>query len=332
MIIHENGNVKGTFLVGDNEIRIEKMDSKITPNDLTEREKIVRKYWKGIEASLENEAIGQRNLVVRKPSEPKEEKKSKTSDALSLMFWPFRIHTYFGIGYVVVMCMGLFGGFLSMGLVLLALLLIPAIVMKWFGSGAKVKKRNLEAKKKYEEDMRKYELTLKENEKKKLQSQARIEDIIAKLAEKVRPEVDQYDAQVELYAKKALDNAAGIEEMVSYTFDKFRNRISGQRTSSDVRFIEASLAFQVTSTRITYVYESGYSSYVSDFVFKDRRYHDLNNEFECEGLARAIATLVVVRQKAQTPMAMITMDHMDSKYTVRYKVANSNFKTAKDIF
>lgn len=318
--------------MGDNEIRIEKMDSKATPYDLTERERIVRKYWRGIEASLENEAIAQRNLVARKPSMPEVKKETKTSTAVFSAFWPFMINPIFGIIYVIIMISAFIGAMIPLGLIMAVLLLAPGILMKYFGSAANVKKQNAEAKKKYEEDMRQYEITVKENEKKKLQSQARMEKIIAKMAEAARPEVERYDAQADVYTKKALDNAAGIEEMVSYTFDKFSNRIAGQSAAKDVKFIEASLTFEVLPTQIKYSYQSGYSNYVSDFVFKDRRYHDLNNNFECEGLARAIATLVIIRQKAQHNMAMISMDHMDAKYTLRYKKPNSNFQAAKDIF
>lgn len=151
---------------------------------------------------------------------------------------------------------------------------------------------------------------------------------------RTQQEIASYEAEVEQYFKKIMRNAENLTPMIENVISMMNRMISHADTRSHMRFVEADLVYQVITTGIKYSYLSKYTNPQDDYVFDVARYHDLNNDAECEGLAQALAKLTIKRMKATNSANSfnISVDHCDAQVTLHYKGANKNFVPGRDIY
>lgn len=151
--------------------------------------------------------------------------------------------------------------------------------------------------------------------------------------QRTRQEIAAYENDVKMYAKKVLNKADGITPMVDHVVNMFQRMISHADAGSHVKFIEADFSFQVINTGIKYSYQSRYTNPQDDYNFDKARYRALNSPAECEGLAQALAKIVISKMKTIYPpnSLNITLTHNDAQVTLHFKGANKNFVPARDI-
>ena len=174
-----------------------------------------------------------------------------------------------------------------------------------------------------------------DNEKQRLTDAAygKIRDAYTAADQKTVREINQYDSEVKQHTQKVMKNRESIRPMVDHATDMFQRMIGHADSSSHMRFIEADFTYQVVRTGITYSYQSRYTNPQDDYNFNRERYRDLNSDAECEGLAQALAKLVIAKMKSIYPANSIniTVSHNDARVSMHFKGANKNFVPARDI-
>ena len=113
----------------------------------------------------------------------------------------------------------------------------------------------------------------------------------------------------------------------------FQRMISHADSGSNMRFVETDFTYQVVRTGIMYSYQSRYTNPQDDFNFDKQRFRNLNSDTECEGLAQALAKLTIRRMNKLYPtLSSINVGHVDAEVILHFKMPNSNFVNATDIF
>jgi len=174
-----------------------------------------------------------------------------------------------------------------------------------------------------------------ENERRRLQDEAnnQIRQAYAQSDQRTQQEIAAYDRDVKMYAQKVLSKAESIAPMVDHVVSMFQRMISHADAGAHMKFIKADFYYQVTTTGIKYSYGSRYTNPQDDYNFNKERYRDLSSPAECEGLARALAKLVINKMKSLYPpnSLNISLSHNDAQVTLHFKGANKNFVPARDI-
>lgn len=162
----------------------------------------------------------------------------------------------------------------------------------------------------------------------------KIADAWHRAQQRYQSQCDKYDADVRGNSKKILGNAKNVSPMVDHSVDMFERMISHSDSGSNRKFIEADFTYKVGNTCITYSYNSRYTNSMDDFDFSRERFHNIGSAAECEGLARALAKLIIAKMMTIYPEATttISLSHVDAEVTLHFKGANKNFVPARDIF
>ena len=174
-----------------------------------------------------------------------------------------------------------------------------------------------------------------DNKKRTLQQQAEndIRRAYDEADRQTQREIAAYDAEVKSYSQKILRSPESISPMVEHATNMFQRMISHADSGAHIRFIESDFTYLVRNTGIVYSYQSNYTNPQDDYNFNKERYRDLKSDSECEGLAQALAKLIIAKMKALYPANSIniTVSHMDARVTMHFKGANKNFVPARDI-
>lgn len=151
--------------------------------------------------------------------------------------------------------------------------------------------------------------------------------------QRTRQEIAIYENDVKMYAQKVMAKSQSIEPMVNHVVSMFQRMISHADDGSHMKFVEADFTYQVTTSAIKYSYQSRYTNPQDDFNFNKERYRDLKTPAECEGLAKALAKLVINKMKSIYPpnSINISLSHNDAQVTLHFRGANKNFVPARDI-
>ena len=174
-----------------------------------------------------------------------------------------------------------------------------------------------------------------DNEKRRLQdianNEIRQEYVFAD--QRTQQEIEAYDSDVKMYAQKVLKKADSIAPMVDHVVNMFQRMVSHADAGAHMRFVEADFTYQVITTGIKYSYQSHYTNPQDDYNFNKERYRDLSTPAECEGLAQALAKLVINKMKTIYPpnSINISLTHNDAQVVLHFKGANKNFVPARDI-
>lgn len=153
------------------------------------------------------------------------------------------------------------------------------------------------------------------------------------IEEKIREQIELYDENVKNTCNSLVSNPLKIESMIEYSLGMFKRMISHADSDSNKKFIECNFTYIVTTTEIKYLYDSEYTNPRDDFNFAKQRFRNLNKLYECEGLALALAEIMLNEmKKIYSPDTLnITIGNVDSKVTMEFKAPNENFVAAKDI-
>lgn len=182
--------------------------------------------------------------------------------------------------------------------------------------------------------VRKYNANI-DSEKRRLQgiadNEIRQEYVFAD--QRTQQEIEAYDSDVKMYAQKVLKKADSIVPMVDHVVSMFQRMVSHADAGAHMKFVEADFTYQVTNSGIKYSYQSRYTNPQDDYNFNKERYRDLTTPAECEGLAQALAKLVINKMKSIYPpnSINISLNHNDAQVTLHFKGANKNFVPARDI-
>lgn len=151
--------------------------------------------------------------------------------------------------------------------------------------------------------------------------------------QRTQQEINAYERDVKMYAQKVMTKSESITPMVDHVVDMFQRMISHADTGAHMKFIEIDFTYQVVTEGIKYSYQSRYTNPQDDYNFNRERYRDLSTPAECEGLARALAKLVINKMKSLYPSNSIniSLNHNDAQVTLHFKGANKNFVPARDI-
>lgn len=150
---------------------------------------------------------------------------------------------------------------------------------------------------------------------------------------KIKEQIALYDNNVKEAYDKIITNLSNIETMVDYSVDMFKRMISHADCDSSTKFIECIFEYVVTFNEVKYLYESEYTNPRDDFNFEKQRFRNLQYDYECEGLALALAQAVSNRMRALYPpnTLNISIGNVDSKVKINFKALNENFVVARDI-
>lgn len=151
---------------------------------------------------------------------------------------------------------------------------------------------------------------------------------------KTQQDIEQYDSEVKRNCQAILKKSNEFAAMINHTVDMFQRMVSHADSSSNKKFVEADFTYKVELYGICYKYKSTYSNIKDDFNFDKQRYRNLETKEECEGLAQAIAKMVISKMKTLYPpnSLNITVNHIDAEVTLHFKAANKNFIPPRDIF
>lgn len=146
-------------------------------------------------------------------------------------------------------------------------------------------------------------------------------------------EIAAYERDVKMYAQKAMAKSESIAPMVDHAVNMFQRMISHADARAHIRFVEADFTYQVLTSGIKYHYSSRYTNPLDDYNFNKERYRDLSAPAECEGLAQALARLIIHKMKSIYPpnSINISLNHNDAEVALHFKGANKNFVPARDI-
>ena len=146
-------------------------------------------------------------------------------------------------------------------------------------------------------------------------------------------EIAAYERDVKMYAQKVMTKSESVASMVDHVVGMFQRMVSHADAGAHMKFIEADFTYQVINSGIKYSYQSRYTNSQDDYDFNKERYRDLTSPAECEGLAQALAKLVINKMKGIYPpnSINISLNHNDAQVTLHFKGANKNFVPARDI-
>ena len=219
----------------------------------------------------------------------------------------------------VITVLGIVAGSISGLIIGLALGFVVALVVILAGAGinSAIKDR------KYGQEIKKVET----------EAEARIKEVDEDVKKRIETEIKLYDENVRNTCQKVLLDPANIDTMIDYSAQMFKRMISHADSDSNKKFIECNFQYIVTTTDIKYWYDSEYTNPRDDFNFARQRYRDLHYEYECEGLAIALAQAVSNKIKTLYPpnTLKITMSNEDAKVVMNFKAPNENFVVARDI-
>lgn len=174
-----------------------------------------------------------------------------------------------------------------------------------------------------------------DSEKQRLQDAANneIRQEYMRADQRTQQEIAAYERDVKMYAQKVMAKSESIAPMVEHVVNMFQRMISHADAGAHMKFIEADFTYQVVTDGIKYSYQSRYTNPQDDYNFNRERYRDLSTPAECEGLAQALAKLVINKMKSiYPPNSMnISLNHNDAQVTLHFKGANKNFVPARDI-
>ena len=314
------------------------------------REGIRRKYDSIYMEKEEAVKAYQATLTAEMPEmKPYEKERSKGMQILGVIMsvvWPVMFGGAMGggiggvIGMFVAAFMGMCGvravsGELDTTCMIVLGVYIIGVIFSFFAvvSNASTKRTNKKIQRENDEKMKRYNEELQDISNKKMQSNQKLAEERRKLTDAANAEIARYDADVDAFCQQALGNS-GIEPMVEKTVEMFKRMVSHQESGTDVKYVEADFNYEVSKTGIAYIYGSGYSNPESEFNFQKERFHDLNRDEECEGLAKALSVLVVARMKEEYPsdLTTIKVSNQDAYFNLYFKTANENFEAARDIF
>lgn len=165
------------------------------------------------------------------------------------------------------------------------------------------------------------------------ETEERIKNVDEETKKRIENELKLYDYNVKTTYQKVISNPANIDTMIDYSIQMFKRMISHADSDSNMKFIECNFKYIVTTTEIKYWYDSEYTNPRDDFNFSKQRYRDLHYEYECEGLALALAQAVSNKMKTLYPpnTLKITISNEDAKVVMNFKAPNENFVVARDI-
>ena len=151
--------------------------------------------------------------------------------------------------------------------------------------------------------------------------------------QRTQQEIAAYERDVKMYAQKVMAKSESIAPMVDHVVNMFQRMISHADAGAHMKFIEADFTYQVVTDGIKYSYQSRYTNPQDDYNFNRERYRDLSTPAECEGLAQALAKLVINKMKSIYPpnSINISLNHNDAQVTLHFKGANKNFVPSRDI-
>ncbi len=167
-----------------------------------------------------------------------------------------------------------------------------------------------------------------------MERDTKIKEIDEKISHRIKSVIMQYDIDVKETYQKVMANPSNIEPMVDYSVEMFKRMISHADSDSSKKFIECIFTFVVTTEAVKYKYESDYFNPRDDFNFEKQRFRNLHYEYECEGLAIALAQSVSNKMKMIYPPNTLNIEirNEDSKVMMNFKAPNANFVVARDIF
>lgn len=151
---------------------------------------------------------------------------------------------------------------------------------------------------------------------------------------RTQQDIDRYDSEVKQNCQAILKKPDAFKAMVDHSVMMFERMISHADSASNRKFVETDFTYKVEVYGICYKYQSTYSNPKDDFNFDRQRYRNLNTREECEGLAQAIAKMIISKMKSKFPpnSLTITVSHIDAEVTMRFKSANKNYVPPRDIF
>ena len=161
-----------------------------------------------------------------------------------------------------------------------------------------------------------------------------IQDMLDEYKRKTENDIMAYRNAVTNYCKKALVNKASLKPMVDQTVLMLDRMISHTDMRPHIKIIETDFNYKVTKTGIQYIYNSTYSNKQDDFDFNIQRFSYLNTDAECEGLAQAIARLIIPEVKAKYGAgARLTLkSRIDADVILHFAMPNKNYQTATRVF
>ena len=164
-------------------------------------------------------------------------------------------------------------------------------------------------------------------------AQRRIQEAYDEADRKTVQQINAYDDEVVQYSQRILQKPEAVNPMIQRNTDMFQRMISHADSGSNMRFVETDFTYRVVRTGIMYSYQSRYTNPQDDFNFDKQRFRNLNSDTECEGLAQALAKLTISRMKKIYPtLSSISVRHVDAEVSLHFKMPNSNFVNATDIF
>ena len=168
-----------------------------------------------------------------------------------------------------------------------------------------------------------------------LETDNKIRQVHIQAYQKTRQEIMEYEDDVNKYAQKVKANEKNITPMVEHTVDMFQRMILHANADSDktIKFVEADFTYEVLTSGIVYMYRSQYTNPQDDYNFNKERYRDLESPAECEGLAKALAELVIDEMKMiyKSDSVDISQSSNDAKIMFKFKSANRKFIPKKNI-
>lgn len=151
---------------------------------------------------------------------------------------------------------------------------------------------------------------------------------------RTQQDIDRYDSEVKQNCQAILKKPDAFKAMVDHSVMMFERMVSHADSASNRKFVETDFTYKVEVYGICYKYQSTYSNPKDDFNFDRKRYRNLNTREECEGLAQAIAKMIISKMKSKFPpnSLTITVSHIDAEVTMHFKSANKNYVPPRDIF
>jgi len=108
--------------------------------------------------------------------------------------------------------------------------------------------------------------------------------------------VDQFGrdhSEVVSLIKKLQTVPAFMDKMVRFTYDEIKKRDGGMDKSPHVDMIDYHVRYEVFRDRIQYIYDSGYSNPLSEFLFEENNYKLLSSDAQCCAVALVVGQRVV---------------------------------------
>lgn len=151
---------------------------------------------------------------------------------------------------------------------------------------------------------------------------------------RTQQEIDQYDAEVKRNCQTILKKPDAFNSMVDHVVNMFQRMVSHADSASNRKFVETDFTYKVELYGICYKYQSTYSNPRDDFNFDRERFRNLTTKEECEGLAQAIAKMVMSKMKNLYPPNSLNLSvaHIDAEVTLHFKAANKNYVPPRDIY